>query len=117
MGRQADPELQFSDWTTETSKNLGKLLGVSPAKLDHVIFGYTAGLRPRASSSTRSTRIQRLVGAAPTKNPPVKPLRQTPVVGTFVREQTFDGTAQDLDDFYEEWEGAAGLRRAACGST
>jgi len=98
-----DPELQYSDWTTETSKNLGKVMGVSPAKLDHLIFGYTAGVG-RGVVEHGLDPVQRLLGLAPTKTPPKKPMRQLPLVGTFVREQAYDGTAQDLDDFYEEWE-------------
>lgn len=38
------PKDQFNQWTTETSKKLGEMLNVSPAKIDHLIGGYTGGL-------------------------------------------------------------------------
>jgi len=38
------PSEQYSPYTPETFKVIGKRLGVSPAKLEHIYRGYTAGL-------------------------------------------------------------------------
>lgn len=38
------PEQQFSPYTSGLSKEVGKLLNFSPAKLDHLLSGYTGGL-------------------------------------------------------------------------
>jgi hypothetical protein len=48
------PELQYSRWTSETAKELGELLDVSPAKIETIIYGYTAGVGQGALQ--RSTR-------------------------------------------------------------
>ena len=42
------PELQFDAKTAETSKWLGDKMNVSPAKLEHALSGYTAGLGRQA---------------------------------------------------------------------
>jgi len=38
------PEDQYREWTTLTSREIGKLIGYSPEKIDHMIRGYTGGL-------------------------------------------------------------------------
>lgn len=37
------PERQYTPYTTETAKNIGKMLGVSPARLEHFLNGLTGG--------------------------------------------------------------------------
>ncbi|MGH7470112.1 MAG: LPD38 domain-containing protein [Longimicrobiales bacterium] len=39
-----DPREQYASSTSEVSKGLGRMLGVSPAKIDNVLFSYTGGL-------------------------------------------------------------------------
>jgi hypothetical protein len=36
--------LQYNRWTSETAKALGRMLDYSPAKIDHLIYGYTSGI-------------------------------------------------------------------------
>lgn len=38
------PADQYREWNTRASKYVGYLLNLSPAKLDHLIYGYTGGL-------------------------------------------------------------------------
>lgn len=38
------PEMQFTEQTSVTARNLGKLLGYSPMKIDHIIQGTAGGL-------------------------------------------------------------------------
>jgi hypothetical protein len=38
------PAEQFTEYTTATAKAIGKFLGVSPMKVEHVVSGYTGGL-------------------------------------------------------------------------
>jgi len=42
------PELQFNNKTSESAKFLGKLLNTSPAKVEHAITGFTAGVGKQA---------------------------------------------------------------------
>jgi len=39
-----EPKFQYTHFTSETAKQLGKMANVSPAKLDNLIYGYTGGL-------------------------------------------------------------------------
>lgn len=39
-----DTELQGNRWTSELAKDLGPKIGLAPAKFDHLIYGYFAGL-------------------------------------------------------------------------
>jgi hypothetical protein len=104
-----DPELQYSEWTTETAKGLGALMGVSPAKIDHVVFGYTAGFG-RGVVEWGSDPLLRRAGLAPTKNPPAVPSQRQPLVGVFVREAAYSSSSQDIEDFYDQYEAMQGYQ-------
>ena len=39
-----DPEEQFTNRTSEVSKQLGRMLNTSPAKVDNLVYAYTGGL-------------------------------------------------------------------------
>ena len=39
-----DKELQYNRWTSEFAKDVGPKIGLAPAKLDHLMYGYLAGL-------------------------------------------------------------------------
>jgi hypothetical protein len=66
------PAEQYTATTTETAKTLGRLLGMSPAKIDHAVVGFTAGvgraalaagdmaLRATGVAEQPSRRIERL---------------------------------------------------------
>lgn len=94
-----DTDLQFTEWTSETAKLLGKVMPVSPAILDHVIYGYTAGFG-RGVVGVVDKGLQ-VVGAAPGKAPAARPVQQYPVVGNFLREKAYSGSAQDIQDLYD----------------
>lgn len=47
MEQSRRPEDQYTRFTTEPAKFLGKLLGMSPAKIEHAIGGYTGGMGVR----------------------------------------------------------------------
>jgi hypothetical protein len=96
-----DPELQRSDWTTATGVLLGTEMGVSPAKIDHLIFGYGAGFA-RGVVEYGTDPVLRLMGIAPKRaTEPAMKRQRLPVVGTFYREGAVDGGAQSLRTFYE----------------
>jgi hypothetical protein len=39
-----DTALQYNRWTSDLAKYVGPKIGIAPAKLDHLIYGYGAGL-------------------------------------------------------------------------
>lgn len=97
-----DAELQYSDWTTDTAKVLGKLTGVAPTKIDHVIFGYGAGFARGIVDYGTDPLVNMLQG----KQKPPAPTAATqriPVLGTFVRDAKVEQNAQSIQDFYKEF--------------
>jgi hypothetical protein len=84
------PELQYSRWTSETAKKLGELLEMSPAKIETILYGYTAGVGQGVLGSLDS-----LVGS---KKPAAGP-GHWPVVGSVWRGAA-TSEAQSLQDLY-----------------
>ncbi|MGE3191454.1 MAG: LPD38 domain-containing protein, partial [Vicinamibacterales bacterium] len=118
-------EDQYSDFTSETAKGLGKLIGVSPAKLDHIIYGYTAGLG-RQAVSTADDALGAL-GILPKKSEkPARLFDEIPVVGkvpvvgavagnvarVFAREHNFTGSSVSIADFYDAYDEMTGVERS-----
>ena len=99
-----EPELQYSQWTSETSKRFGKLIGYSPSKIDHIILGYTTGVG-RMVLSASDTVVNRLAGEA------ARPTPQIPFSDLGVkafRTGLMSGRAS-IEDFYEEFDRLEGL--------
>ncbi|MFW6079336.1 MAG: LPD38 domain-containing protein, partial [Gemmatimonadota bacterium] len=46
-----DPEFQATERTSEVAKQFGRLFGVSPAKVDNLLFSYTGGLGRSATEA------------------------------------------------------------------
>ena len=99
-----EPELQYSQWTSETSKRLGKLMGYSPSKLDHIILGYTTGVG-RMLLSASDTVVNRVAGEAPRPEPQI-PFSDLGVKA--FRTGLMSGRAS-IEDFYEEFDRIEGL--------
>jgi N12 class adenine-specific DNA methylase/2'-5' RNA ligase len=99
------PELQRSEWTTDTATVIGKLLNISPAKVDHIIFGYGAGFARGVVEHGTDPALALGGLVMPRKaQSPEKKWQRTPIVGTFYREGSFDSSSQSLKDFYDEYE-------------
>jgi hypothetical protein len=78
-----DTALQYNRWTSELAKFVGPKIGIAPAKLDHLIYGYGAGLGAGAVQGS-STRPR---GARPVREEEARRRRgRLPLVGTFYRE-------------------------------
>lgn len=92
-------DLQYNDFTSETAKQLGKVIPVAPSMLDHLIFGYTAGFGRGVVSGIDVGLTT--TGAASDKNMPARPWQQQPVVGNFLRDVSFGPSAQSIQDLYD----------------
>lgn len=102
------PEDQYGAWTTEASKALGKVIGVSPAKIDHVLGGYTGGLAIRGIRTMES--LLRVREARVREG-----LAGVPVVDIFVKEGPELGRSRSMDDLYrlrEDLSQKAGSKKA-----
>lgn len=81
----------YTRYTTETAKAIGKLLNVSPAKVEHVMGGYTGGMLPflvRKGEEIAGVRESAASGGIP-------------VVESFVRD-VGKGQSQAVADLYDK---------------
>jgi hypothetical protein len=91
-----DTALQYNRWTSELAKFVGPKLGIPPSKLDHLIYGYGAGLGAGAVQGL--DKAGEALGLFASKKPAGGPSR-LPLVGTFYRE-TPGADARSLEQFY-----------------
>jgi hypothetical protein len=87
------PQDRYNQWTTETAKEIGKLLGVSPAKVENYLSGYTGGLGLRLVQQGETWAGIRGSGRE-------KTAADTPVVGTLFTRDPF-GRGESLDRLYD----------------
>ncbi len=97
-----EPELQYNRWTSETAKDLGRWLHLSPAKIEVLIYGYTAGV---------GRGILQGIDALTTEGQkkPASGWSQWPGIGAFYRAQA-TSDAQSLTDFYDARDRLAGVK-------
>lgn len=82
------PEDQYTARTTKLAIMAGRLLGYSPAMLEHIANGYTAGLYRRLATGLKDVTDPSAMGGEPAN---------LPIVGTlFLRE----GASRVVGDFY-----------------
>ena len=83
------PEDQYGNYTTELMKIIGKAIGYSPAKLEHLVASYSGGLY---------TRVARTIDL---KNKEEITKSDMPVIGTLFLREPYAPRAQ-LNRFYEK---------------
>ncbi len=108
-----DPALQYNRWTSETAKRLGRVMDASPAKIDHMIYGYTAGLGRAAVE-----QADRLFTASGYQEPS-RGIESWPGVRAIYGGSSLATSSASINQFYEELErleGAAGSIRRYIGS-
>jgi hypothetical protein len=89
-----DPELQDSEWTTDTARGVGKLLGVSPTKLEHIIR-QTGGTL--ASEALQAADLVATPLLNPTRAPRAeKRLEQLPILGGTLRDPSPSARSQSV---------------------
>lgn len=94
--------LQYNRWTSETSKALGELLDVSPAKVDTLIYGYTAGV----GQGVLEYGLDPLLGAS---HRPAGGPGRWPAIGTLYRPNA-TAEAESLTEFFTARDALAGLK-------
>lgn len=105
-----DTALQYNRWTSDLAKYVGPKIGIPPAKLDHLIYGYGAGVGAGAVQTV--DKVAGLAGLVKNQKP-AGGLGRAPLVGTFYRE-TPGADARSLEQFYrlrDRVEGAVGSVR------
>ncbi|MCE5247953.1 DEAD/DEAH box helicase family protein [bacterium] len=103
-----DPELQAGRWTSEAAKLIAPKLRMAPAKFDHLVYGYTAGLGRGIEGATDAGLSA--TGIAKDKRPSGG-LARAPFVSAFYRE-TPRADAQSFQEFYETRDALRGALRS-----
>jgi N12 class adenine-specific DNA methylase len=87
-------EQQYSQWTSTFSKQVGPAIGLAPAMLDHIIYGYTSATGQFISSLV--SKAEEKAGWAPPSAS--RGLRDVPGIGAFVGQKA-TGQATSLERF------------------
>lgn len=101
QSEQRLPEsMQYGAYTSETAKALGRLLDISPRKIDNTIKGYGAGLGGYATKG-----IDLLLTGSGISKPLPKPSTYQPELPMAKAFQVNDyGQSKSVNDFYNELE-------------
>ena len=93
------PELQSSTYTTETAKEIGKLIKTSPAKLENLVNGYFGGLGRYVLET--SDWILKQGGIVSPPPEPAKELSEQPVIRAFIAREPIGSQSESMNQFYE----------------
>ncbi|KKM06257.1 hypothetical protein LCGC14_1745800, partial [marine sediment metagenome] len=96
------PELQYTRYTTTVSKEVGKLINYSPAKIDNLINAWTGGLGRYATNILDA--ILEGTGISPSIPEPSSTLADVPVLKAFVVRDPFGAQNESVNKFYEKLE-------------
>jgi hypothetical protein len=104
-------DLQYTEWTSETAKMIGKAVPIGPAFIDHLVMGYTAGF----GRGTLSVVDKGLKVAGVTKGKSAGPVGNTAqdyvLTGNFFRDATFGASSESIQAVYEAAEQIAELEK------
>ncbi len=103
-----DTELQYNEWTSETAKGLGPLIGLSPSRFDHLVFGYGAGMARGMVRHGIDPVLDMLEGDKPAR--PTTRTGQLPLVGTFFTDRNMTTSAKSLREFWDLWKKTSDTR-------
>jgi len=100
IGKQyLPPAEQYSQYTTDTAKYLGKLTGSSPIKIEHLAKGYTGGMGLDAVKFIEEAFLSLTTEQSKYKEP-----SDIPVLGTLFSRQ--EDAGESVNEFYEAYDKA-----------
>lgn len=115
-------EDQHNDFTSETAKALGRLMKWSPAKIEHLFYGYTAGMGRIAVIYIADPVLGKLglLPAVKERAPRDRhdvPFVVKPLADVFHRDAAFSSQSVSIEAFYDAYTEMTGaeqaMRRAA----
>lgn len=104
-------EMQANDYTTETAKLLSRTIPLAPAHIDHMLFGYTAGVGRGVVEYGVDPGLAAVGIVPPARERPARTTQQLPVVGVFMRDTALDSNAPTLVEFHEAYREMQGANR------
>lgn len=93
---------QYTKYTSETSREIGKVTGLSPAKIDNLIRGYT-GTSGAYGLQASDAMVRAIKEAKGERVQPKKPseLADVPVVRGFVARSPYGYSSQSAKEFFD----------------
>lgn len=98
-----EPRYQYSPFTSETAKAIGKVFNISPAKIEHLITGYGAGMARYALKLNDG--ILGEMGVLEKKPERPKELADYPVIRAFTIRDPRGFGSESVQNFYETLDG------------
>lgn len=113
-GKQALPkELQAGRYTTETAKEVGKLIKQSPAKIENLFVSYTGGLGKYALDA--SDKLLKTLGVVSPPSEPTKTLADRPFLRAFVAREPIGSGSESVNKFYKLYDESNATKAAVKG--
>ena len=113
-GKQALPkELQADRYTSETAKEVGKLIKQSPAKIENLFVSYTGGLGKYALDA--SDKLLKTLGVVSPPSEPAKTLADQPFLRAFVAREPIGSGSESVNKFYKLYDEANATKAAVKG--
>jgi len=102
--RDLPPELQAGTFTSETARLLGKYLNKSPANIEHMFLGYTAGLGRIALMAI--DEVIEKIGIVEPPPPVEKTAADIPILRAFIAREPIGFDAERVNQFFDIYEKA-----------
>lgn len=93
-----DPEFQYTRHTPELVKECAKILGISPLKMEHIIYGFTAGLGRVVTKV--ATKISEKISPPEIPQPPSE-MADAPILGTFLSRTPGLYSSEPVNTIYD----------------
>ena len=93
------PELQTNTYTSETAKEIGKIIKKSPAKIENMVLGYFGGLGNYALDA--SDMILKKLGVVSPPPEPTKTAADIPFIKGFVVREPIGSNSESVNKFYD----------------
>ena len=101
-------EAQYGTYTSQTAKELGKIMQFSPSKIDNIIQGYTGGLGRYAVNVIDKVLIG--VGKIETPPEPAKGIEDYPVAKAFTVREPVGSSSESVNRVYNLYSKVIGDR-------
>ena len=104
-------EFQANTYTSETAKEIGKIIKKFPAKIENLVNGYFAGLGRYALDT--SDFILEQVGLISPPPAPKKALADLPILRAFIVREPIGNSSESVNRFFKEFERISEQHRLA----
>ena len=101
-------EAQYGTYTSQTAKELGKIMQFSPSKIDNIIQGYTGGLGRYAVNVI--DKVLEGVGKIDKPKEPAKDIEDYQIIKSFMIRDPVGSSSESVNSIYNLYSKAIGER-------